>query len=158
MIATMVDRLLAQLQNRGLEVVPGDVPGQLKLIGRTKDVDAETLNAIRTFKADLLARVAKDRAKSEPPAPKSEPAPADPEPERSCGKCQQTLGPKGECWTCHDRPCATCRKPTGSAFLSMCWACGVNEDKAEETLRRGTTSRTPTSASPTRSGTAAPTT
>jgi hypothetical protein len=56
---TPVDRLIEQLRCRGIEVVAGDKPDQLKLVGNTKAIDAGTLAGLQLFKADLLARVAR---------------------------------------------------------------------------------------------------
>jgi hypothetical protein len=38
--------------------------------------------------------------------------------------------PTGRCWRCCNRPCERCGKPTGSAFIRTCIACGFLPDPA----------------------------
>src|SRR5262249_47255594 len=41
----------------------------------------------------------------------------------TCPDCQEPLAAKFICWTCCDRLCSTCGRPTGSAFIEVCWQC-----------------------------------
>jgi hypothetical protein len=34
------------------------------------------------------------------------------------------LDGRGRCWRCCDRDCSRCGRPTGSAFIELCAACG----------------------------------
>lgn len=98
---TLTDRLIDQLAQRGLSIAPGDKPGELKLTGKTQDVDAGVLDAVRAFKSQLLERYGQ-LSKTEvpltsPPAASDQPAPVifqtrvqvtrdDPETCRVCGR------------------------------------------------------------------------
>jgi hypothetical protein len=42
----------------------------------------------------------------------------------NCGQCGCAADAKRRCWRCHDRPCVNCGRPTGSAFIQRCIACG----------------------------------
>jgi hypothetical protein len=89
----MVHRLLAQLKARGLEVLPGNEPGQLMLRGPVEERTPEVMDALKKFKPQLLELFAPHQQAREPEAaalPQVEPA--DPEPEstepvtcRTCG-------------------------------------------------------------------------
>lgn len=53
---SMVDRLIEQLQKRGMSVGPGDKPGELKLHGPHAEATPELLKALKAFKPQLLER------------------------------------------------------------------------------------------------------
>jgi hypothetical protein len=76
---SLFDRLVKQLADRGLSVVPGDEPGQLVLKGPKDGKTPEIVRAVKAFKPQLLERFGVPPA----PAPKSDtPAvAADPEDE-----------------------------------------------------------------------------
>lgn len=75
---SMVDRLLAQLDARGLTVSPGAEPGQLVLGGPAAAKTPEVLAAVKAFKAELLRRVG--RPPDPPPEPNPYGTPAPPRP------------------------------------------------------------------------------
>lgn len=54
----MLDRLLSQLDARGLQIKAGDKPGELKIAGPKTEVTPEVLAALKEFKPDLLKRFA----------------------------------------------------------------------------------------------------
>lgn len=80
---SMVHRLLAQLKARGLEVLPGNEPGQLMLRGPVEERTPEVMAALKKFKPQLIELFAPQQPTREPeqaaPMPREEPA--DPEPE-----------------------------------------------------------------------------
>jgi hypothetical protein len=41
-----------------------------------------------------------------------------------CPKCGQPTDDHRRCWQCCDRPCDDCGRPTGSALIRRCCACG----------------------------------
>lgn len=45
-----------------------------------------------------------------------------------CQQCHKLLDPDGCCWACCNRRCG-CGGWTGSAFISMCHACAVAEER-----------------------------
>jgi hypothetical protein len=45
------------------------------------------------------------------------------EPPSRCPGCRKPLTAKLVCWTCCERLCGRCGRPTGSAFLAICWPC-----------------------------------
>lgn len=53
---SMVDRLLSQLKNRGIDVVYVSET-ELKLTGNTKAADPKVIEAVKAFKPDLLDRL-----------------------------------------------------------------------------------------------------
>ena len=55
---TMVDRLLKQLEQRGLRVEPGSEPGQLLLCGPNDQKTDGVLAALKKFKPQLLEKFA----------------------------------------------------------------------------------------------------
>jgi hypothetical protein len=90
---SMVHRLLAQLKSRGLEVLPGNEPGQLMLRGPVEERTPEVMDALKKFKPQLLELFAPKQREPEAAPMPPEPAEADPEPEstgqvtcRTCGK------------------------------------------------------------------------
>jgi hypothetical protein len=48
--------------------------------------------------------------------------------ERSQATYLPCVCPTGRCWRCCNRPCERCGKPTGSAFIRTCIACGFLPD------------------------------
>lgn len=46
----------------------------------------------------------------------------DAEPVR-CPSCDAFLSRDRTCWHCCDRLCRACDRPTGSAFIGVCWSC-----------------------------------
>lgn len=71
-----VDRLLKQLEARGLGIEPGNEPGQLLLTGPREHKTPEVMQAVKAFKPELLRRIAR---RDEPPLEGRIP-PSDPEP------------------------------------------------------------------------------
>jgi len=65
-MTTAVDRLLLQLEQRGLRVLPGAEPGQLVLSGPREEKTPAVLDAVRAFKPQLLERVATPREPADP--------------------------------------------------------------------------------------------
>ena len=55
-------------------------------------------------------------------------------PHGNCGQCGRALDIKRRCWRCCDRPCADCGRPTGTAFVARCCACGhrFNGNRGEQ--------------------------
>lgn len=95
----MIDRLLRQLKNRGLEVRPGRGPGQLLLAGPAAEKTPEIMAAVKAFKPQLLERFGaarpdptggprEDTVTTDPkvPAPR-ETGPTVPETPRYCPMC-----------------------------------------------------------------------
>jgi hypothetical protein len=88
---SMIDRLLGQLRQRGLEVAAGEKPGELVLRGPAKERTPELMKALKAFRPQLLARFGKTETVNGEPAParqaepKAEPEP-EPEPCRQCGR------------------------------------------------------------------------
>lgn len=68
---SLFNRLLKQLEERGLRVEPGAEPGQLLLCGPRDAKTPEIVRAVKAFKPQLLDRF----------APREPPTTADPEPE-----------------------------------------------------------------------------
>jgi hypothetical protein len=44
----------------------------------------------------------------------------------NCDGCGRALDDKRRCWRCCDRVCP-CGRLTGSAFIELCWPCGLRE-------------------------------
>jgi hypothetical protein len=65
---TALDRLLAQLEKRGLGVKPGAEPGQLLLTGPAAEKTPEVMAAVTAFKPQLLERFGRRE-----PAPAAKP-------------------------------------------------------------------------------------
>lgn len=80
---TLCDRLLKQLEARGLSVAPGDAPGELKLVGPRSEVTPDLMAAVKEFKADLLVRVGKVEVVR---SPQPRPLPRVTEDCRVCGR------------------------------------------------------------------------
>lgn len=55
---TMVDRLIEQLEKRGLRIEPGPEPGQLVLRGPNDQKTESVLAALKKFKPQLLEKFA----------------------------------------------------------------------------------------------------
>lgn len=53
---SMVDRLIAQLGNRGLTIKAGEKPGELLLSGPSKEKTPEVMAALKRFKPELVKR------------------------------------------------------------------------------------------------------
>lgn len=51
----MFTRFLKQLESRGLDVRPGNAPGELLLYGPAAEKTPEVMKALKAFKPDLLA-------------------------------------------------------------------------------------------------------
>lgn len=49
-----------------------------------------------------------------------------------CPQCRRDRDESGRCWSCFDRPCASCGRPTGSAFIAHCIQCGSQVDAPPE--------------------------
>lgn len=74
---TLCDRLLKQLELRGLSVAPGDRPDQLRLLGPKAEATPDVMAALAAFKPELLVRFKRVDvavADPEPPPPKESPA------------------------------------------------------------------------------------
>jgi hypothetical protein len=65
-MSAVVDRLLKQLESRGLSIAAGAEPGQLLLRGPSAEKTPDVIEAVKAFKPLLLARVA-------PPPPPDRP-------------------------------------------------------------------------------------
>lgn len=78
---SLFDRLLKQLEDRGLRVEPGAEPGQLMLKGPQEGKTPEIVRAVKAFKPQLLERLGMTLP---PRESKLSPAP-DPEPESRVG-------------------------------------------------------------------------
>jgi hypothetical protein len=50
----------------------------------------------------------------------------------SCEQCGRRLDDKRRCWRCCDRLCSACGRTTGSAFIELCWQCGLGDGGAEK--------------------------
>ena len=44
----------------------------------------------------------------------------------TCPECKRPTDRKRRCWSCHNRSCELCGKPTGSAFIALCICCDLN--------------------------------
>lgn len=46
----------------------------------------------------------------------------------ACKSCKRVVDERFVCWTCQNRPCESCGRPTGSPFIANCDPCalGVN--------------------------------
>jgi hypothetical protein len=42
----------------------------------------------------------------------------------TCPECNRPTDEKRRCWSCHNRGCKVCGRPTGSAFIAKCVCCG----------------------------------
>lgn len=62
---SMVDRLIHQLKLRGLSIKPGNKPGELILSGPNNEKTPEIMEAVKTFKPELLSRFARVEPKSD---------------------------------------------------------------------------------------------
>jgi hypothetical protein len=98
--------------------------------------------AVRAYKEELRGLLAAPPGTSPPGPPASAGAGArggaeagglsDPAPDaatapmgaRMCPRCGRPRDAKGRCWACCDRHCCDCGRPTGSAFIARCVACG----------------------------------
>jgi hypothetical protein len=51
----------------------------------------------------------------------------------ACPGCNRPTDAKRRCWDCCDRACCECGRPTGSAFIARCYACGhrFNDNRGE---------------------------
>lgn len=54
---SLIDGLLAQLKERGLEIAWSQDRGELVLRGNTKEIDDSVIAAVRAFKPELLSRL-----------------------------------------------------------------------------------------------------
>lgn len=73
---SLLDRLLRQLNDRGLRIEAGAEPGQLLLCGPKAEKTPEIVRAVKAFKPQLLERFGRSPTPDGPP-------PADPEGESS---------------------------------------------------------------------------
>lgn len=90
--------LLDQCRSRGVELTTaGD---QLHFRAPAGTVDGKLRAALRRHKSALIAIVA-----------------------GKCALCGRPVGAKRQCWSCLDRACDRCGKPTGSAFQVYCYPC-----------------------------------
>jgi hypothetical protein len=48
---------------------------------------------------------------------------------RVCPNCDGALTADLTCWKCCERLCATCKRPTGSAFIDVCWSCWFQKER-----------------------------
>jgi hypothetical protein len=91
-MSPLLDRLMRQLEARGLSILPGKEPGQLLLAGPDAEKTPEVVAAVKAFKPQLLALVGAGVAQTPPPTPvvaEPEPDPPgepDPRPE-TCKVC-----------------------------------------------------------------------
>ena len=92
--------LLADCRRRGVDVTAvGD-----RLRWRCRGgPPADLLNRLRERKAEILATLTA----------------------AACPACRGPTDAGRRCWRCCDRPCVGCGRPTGSAFIQRCSACGA---------------------------------
>ncbi len=60
-------------------------------------------------------------------------SPSSASPPKCCPTCDKTLNADLACWNCCDRLCASCHKPTGSAFVAVCWSCWFRAEQQKST-------------------------
>jgi hypothetical protein len=94
--------LLARCRALGVEL--GAV-GEALVWEADGDPPAELLAALAANKAAVLASVRG--------------------PHGNCEHCGRRLDDKRRCWRCCDRLCSVCGRATGSAFIELCWPCGL---------------------------------
>ena len=51
-------------------------------------------------------------------------------PHGNCELCGRRLDDRRRCWHCCDRLCSACGRATGSAFIELCWTCGLRDGGA----------------------------
>lgn len=77
---SLVNRLVEQLEQRGLSIGPGKEPGQLLLHGPDKEKTTELMAAVKAFKPQLLKLYLPDGSRpreAETPTPEPQPDPED---------------------------------------------------------------------------------
>jgi hypothetical protein len=85
--------------------------------GPRRAMTRELREALATHRADLMALLRRLPA----------PTPSAPV-ERFKPSYLPCVCPAGRCWRCCNRPCERCGRPTGSAFIRTCIACGFLPD------------------------------
>ncbi len=68
----LVDKLIEQLNNRGLKIVPAEEPGKLILRGPEKEKTPEIWAAVKRFKAELLRVYGRPKEAGTLPEPEAE--------------------------------------------------------------------------------------
>ncbi|WP_439631406.1 hypothetical protein [Gemmata sp.] len=84
----MLDRLLRQLEQRGLRVVPGAAPGEVRVRGPEHEVTPAVLDALKAFKPQIVERFA---AAGRPRVPPPPPRPLPTAPAETCQVCRRTV-------------------------------------------------------------------
>jgi len=103
-----VVELLARCRTLGVELGVG-AGGASLLWESHSDPPADQLADLAANKADMLALVRG--------------------PFGNCDQCGRSLDSKLCCWgrDCCNRLCSACGRPTGSAFIELCWPCGLRD-------------------------------
>ena len=96
-----VTDLLDTCRARGVELTAaGD---RLMLRGPARAVDDALRGELAAHKAKLIAILVATRP-----------------------ECKRPTDGKRRCWSCHNRGCEVCGRPTGSAFIAQCVCCGLS--------------------------------
>ena len=103
---TAAVELLARCRTLGVELGAG-AGGASLLWEAGREPPADLLADLAAHKADVLALVRG--------------------PFGNCDQCGRPLDSKRRCWRCCDRPCSACGRPTGTAFIALCWPCGLRD-------------------------------
>ena len=103
---TAAGELLARCRAVGVELGVGSGGASL-LWEADANPPAELLADLAANKADVLALIRG--------------------PFGNCDQCGRPLDGKRCCWRCCDRLCSACGRATGSAFIELCWTCGVHD-------------------------------
>ena len=114
---TAVVELLSRCRAMGIELAVG--AGGAALVwewGRDADPPADLLADLSANKSAVLALVRG--------------------PHGNCHQCGRALDDRRRCWRCCDRLCP-CGRPTGSAFIEVCIACGLALDAGAAVPGRG---------------------
>lgn len=57
----------------------------------------------------------------------------------ACPECHAALKADLVCWQCCDRLCQACGRPTGSAFIEVCWFCELQACRDREAAKAAST-------------------
>lgn len=85
----LLDRLLKQLEARGLQIGRGEQPGELVITGPDAELTPTVMEALKTFKPQLVERFRDAPVKTvEQPEPRPVEQPAKPTASGKCGMCK----------------------------------------------------------------------
>jgi len=104
--------LLATLRAKGFQFA---AEGSLLAVRPASKLIPQERAAIAEHRAELLALLS-----GQP----SQPLPRDTPNQPPLDHRLPCVCPEDVCWRCCNRPCEECGKPTGSAFIRTCYACG----------------------------------